>query len=151
MASIELHLESSKGEKIILKNPFNKIKTELKEKQWFFAISSGGLEIHFLFEDKKNFQNFLNNLKNDFLQLRRQDLYPEFFKVKIYRKENNLIEGEYSYLEFLSHGEKPAFFMAFNIKEKGFFEIYFYFDIKEELQKFINNLEKITTNKENLK
>lgn len=159
MARIEINLTGPKGEGLTLKNSYNGIynviKTGIKDEKPYFAITPGSLGIYFIFEAIVDFKNFINNLKADFLQIGDSNANPENFKVEVYRDGEGLVEGEYSYLEFINHGDKPAFFISVNTKPHGSFEINFYFDIKDELQKLLDNVEQtvrnniIKTNKDN--
>jgi len=141
MGTIELQTRGDKGEEIIYRNDYNNVKTGVKDNKSYLSIIAGPIEVYLEFETPIDFKNFVNNLKEDFLQSGKGERSPERIIIKVYRNNEELLIGEYSYLEFITKGDKPSFFISTNGKTHKSFEIYFYFDIKEELQKFLNRLE----------
>jgi len=140
MGTIELTTIGEKGEQIIYRNDYHSLKTGIKGTQPYFRITAGPISIDIEFESLIDFSNFVMNLKEYFLQTGKENISPEKAIIKVYRNDKEFLMGEYSYLEFLSHGNKPSFFISVESKTHRPFEVYFYFDIKEELEKFIRIL-----------
>lgn len=143
MGRIEIEFRSGEpGETIRYIEPYLGIKSGKEKSEPSFFVLAGPIEVHIQFESQDSFRNFVNSLKADVLQVETAIIEPTTAKIEVYRKGENFLAGDYSYLEFLNHGEKSAFFISVNTKPNGSFDISFYFDIKEELQKVIDILEK---------